>query len=267
MTAATSAIEAFFLQRGDDRRFALHHVPAATTGCAWIFLHAFAEEMNFSRRACALQARALAGAGSAVLQFDLAGCGDSDGEFADATWSRWVEDGVAAVDWLARRTGSRVGLCGLRAGCLLACDVAARLGMSVPLLLCAPISDGESHWRQFRRLGRIGSAMSAAKADADSMAGATEIAGYVVSDAMRDVLCAARLQLPANISGVGIIDIAPAQAPGSAIVEAMSAEASKRAEMRFASERVESAPFWQIPETDDCTGIEGATLRIAAAIS
>jgi len=43
--------------------------------------------MNKSRRMVALQARALAGRGFAVLQMDALGCGDSAGDMQDATWA------------------------------------------------------------------------------------------------------------------------------------------------------------------------------------
>ena len=49
----------------------------------------------------ASQARALAQAGYGVLQVDLLGCGDSTGDFADATWAAWLDDAQAAHRWLA----------------------------------------------------------------------------------------------------------------------------------------------------------------------
>src|SRR5262245_3855900 len=81
------------------QRLYLHHRPrpeAAPRGTV-LHVHPFAEEMNKSRRMAALHARALAGAGFEVLQVDLAGCGDSSGEFGDATWDDWVADVVDAA--------------------------------------------------------------------------------------------------------------------------------------------------------------------------
>jgi len=72
--------------------------------------------MNHTRRAAALLARALAGSGWGVLQVDLFGCGDSDGEFRDASWKTWVDDLITAFDWLQERVGGRVGLVGIRLG-------------------------------------------------------------------------------------------------------------------------------------------------------
>ena len=90
--------EAFFLSVDGGRlgqRFCLFH-PAqggVPKGCV-LNIHPFAEEMNKSRRMAALQARALAKAGYAVLQIDLFGCGDSSGDFGDASWQDWVGDVV-----------------------------------------------------------------------------------------------------------------------------------------------------------------------------
>ena len=65
-----------------------------------VYIHPFAEEMNKARRMAALQSRALAAAGFDVLQIDLLGCGDSSGDFGDATWNDWVNDVVHGCRWL-----------------------------------------------------------------------------------------------------------------------------------------------------------------------
>src|SRR5512133_1710196 len=95
-------LEAFYLPFAAGRRFCLLHAPdaAAPRRGAVVYVHPFAEEMNKSRRAVALQARALAQAGYAVLQIDLHGCGESSGDFGDATWASWIDDVVAACAWL-----------------------------------------------------------------------------------------------------------------------------------------------------------------------
>ena len=69
--------------------------------------------MNKARRMAALQSRALAAAGFAVLQIDLFGCGDSSGDFADASWAAWQQDVALAVQWLSEHaTGGRIDLFG-----------------------------------------------------------------------------------------------------------------------------------------------------------
>src|SRR5262245_21600498 len=57
-----------------------------------LLLPPFAEELNKTRRMCARFARRLAGHGWRVVRVDLYGCGDSAGEFRDATWSQWISD-------------------------------------------------------------------------------------------------------------------------------------------------------------------------------
>ena len=72
--ASEAIAEAFFLPVGGGQRFCIFHRPhGAEARAALIFLHPFGEEMNKSRRMAALQARALAAAGYAVL------CGEDDG--------------------------------------------------------------------------------------------------------------------------------------------------------------------------------------------
>ncbi|MBN9422686.1 MAG: alpha/beta hydrolase, partial [Candidatus Accumulibacter sp.] len=120
------ACEAFFLPATSGQRYCLFHRPA-TEGAArgaLVYVHPFAEEMNKSRRMAAVQARALAAAGYAVLQIDLHGCGDSSGDFADASWAGWLDDVELACAWLRARCAAPLWLWGLRSGCLLAAEAA-----------------------------------------------------------------------------------------------------------------------------------------------
>ncbi|WP_229425321.1 hypothetical protein [Massilia sp. Se16.2.3] len=82
---ARAPADAFFLDTQGGRRFCLYHAPIGECRGALVYVHPFAEEMNRSRRMAALQARALAARGIGVLQLDLHGCGDSVGDFGDAT--------------------------------------------------------------------------------------------------------------------------------------------------------------------------------------
>ena len=100
-----------------------------------LYIHPFAEEMNKARRMAALQARALAQGGYSVLQIDLSGCGDSSGDFGDATWKGWVNDVVQGCHWLRGQSNIQsaasdnvpLWLWGLRAGCLLAVEASGQL--------------------------------------------------------------------------------------------------------------------------------------------
>jgi exosortase A-associated hydrolase 2 len=107
--------------------------------------------MNKSRRMVAMQSRALADRGFNVLQFDLYGCGDSDGDFGDADWPQWRDDVVDAAQWWRAETGHMPVLWSMRAGCLLACEAASVIGAQ-QFLFWQPQPTGAQALQQFLRL-------------------------------------------------------------------------------------------------------------------
>jgi exosortase A-associated hydrolase 2 len=171
-----------------------------------IAVHAFAEEMNKSRRMCARLASMLAGEGWRVVQSDLAGCGDSSGEFRDATWSAWVAD---LRDELLHADPERpVWLWCVRAGALLAAPALAGLRRDTGLLLWQPVTSGAQHLQQFLRLhvgARIVGAGAAGEGPSVAQrlkAGATvELGGYELSAALAGALEQASFDLPAEHAG------------------------------------------------------------------
>ena len=78
-----------------------------------------------------------------MLEIDLLGCGDSSGDFADASWERWVDEVKVACDWLRQRREGEFWLWGLRTGGLLAAAVADSLSFPVNLLLWQPVISGK----------------------------------------------------------------------------------------------------------------------------
>jgi len=118
---------------------ASENVPALSL----VVCHPFGDEKKCSHRALAETARALAGAGVAVLRFDFTGCGDSGGDFRDATVTKWKEDVHSALDLLAERIGGGTrGLFGLRLGASIAALVAAERSDVQRLILWEPIPNG-----------------------------------------------------------------------------------------------------------------------------
>jgi len=218
--------ESFFLPADNGRsgqRFCIFH-PAqgkATLGSV-LYVHPFAEEMNKSRRMAALQSRALAQAGYSVLQIDLLGCGDSSGDFGDATWQDWVSDVVQGCIWLtsqdrgdSHNDPSPVGdthiqptlwIWGLRAGCLLALEAASQLDTPCNFLFWQPPASGKLLLQQFLRL-KVASEMlgGQAKGVTESLrqqlaAGeAVEIGGYAFSSAVARGLERAELNVPEGL--------------------------------------------------------------------
>ena len=86
-------------------RLAYHHTPG--TGPTVVFLPGYASDMT-GAKALALEAWAKAN-GRAFVRFDYRGCGQSEGEFAEATLAQWRDDALAIVEQLADRPAILVG--------------------------------------------------------------------------------------------------------------------------------------------------------------
>ena len=190
----------FFLKAERGERFCIYHHPNSANGCrgAFIYIHPFAEEMNKSRHMAALQSRALADMGYAVLQIDLLGCGDSSGDFADASWEAWIDDLAAAEKWLSARISAGINLWGLRLGANLALDFARRTQGNIDsVILWQPVINTAAFLTQFLRL-RLANEIITNEKKINSgsqsmlnelaMGKAIEIAGYELAPAMAHAL-------------------------------------------------------------------------------
>lgn len=165
-------MEAFFLQAPGGSRFCVYHPPRRGDGESgdapgFVFVPAFAEEMNKARHVVSQTARRLAGLGIGVLLIDLAGCGDSSGSMRDATWDDWRADIALGQHFLRTRGHRRVSLWGMRLGATLAAQCArdaAAAGQAVErCVLWQPVLNGEAHLNQFLRL-RMANAMLSGEA-------------------------------------------------------------------------------------------------------
>ncbi len=153
---SSAAVRAFYLPvdegRGGRRYCRFHAATVAPALGSVLYVHPFAEEMNKSRRMAALQARALSQAGFNVLQLDLLGCGDSSGDFGDASWQDWIDDVTLGCRWLLEERNAPLWLWGLRAGCLLAAQAASQLPSHANFVFWAPATSGKLLLQQFLRL-------------------------------------------------------------------------------------------------------------------
>lgn len=205
----------FYLPGPKGQRLCIYHPPQGSAQRGWVlYVHPFAEEMNRSRRMAALQARALAEAGFAVLQPDLLGCGDSSGDFADASWEDWISDVVRSAQWLLeqRRIDQptngpqmRLWLWGLRAGCLLCQQAAQHLQEPCNFLYWQPPWSGRVVLQQFLRLHQACALLSGARSGASESLLAqleqgrtVEVAGYCLPAALAQGLLSAQLCAPSG---------------------------------------------------------------------
>ncbi len=92
----------------------------------------------------ARSARLLAEAGYASLRIDFRGSGESDGAWADTTFSDQITDAVVAIDWLQsdpRVNGENISVLGWSQGGLVATHVAAARPDIKSLILWAPVTN------------------------------------------------------------------------------------------------------------------------------
>jgi len=145
------------------RMYGMIHLPdSARAGL--VFCHPFAEERKSAYRAMVSAARAFVDAGIAVLRFDYRGCGESEGEFEDATVSTRLADIERAMELLKQEAGlDRVGLLGLRLGALFAAQVAEKRGDLPMLVLWEPATNGKSYFMADLRKKLIKEMMTAGK--------------------------------------------------------------------------------------------------------
>lgn len=248
-------------------RFRLVSEPAQAPAIGTVvFVPAFAEEMNKSRRMVARLARLLAADGWRVVQRDLLGCGDSAGDFADATWPAWLGDVEAELEHALPNLP--VWLWCHRAGALLAPPaLAAR--PSVNLLLWQPVASGAQHLQQFLRLHAGARIVSGARAEGEPTpaqalrAGqSVEVAGYMLNPALTGGLEKAKFELPEGHTGrVEILETH---------LEADAADLPPRVTMlvdalvaRGVAARAQSVPgpaFWLTQEIEECEPLLAASV-------
>jgi exosortase A-associated hydrolase 2 len=269
--------EPFFLQADAGplvQRFALHHAPPSDVRGLVVHVHAFAEEINKSRRMAALQSRALAAEGFAVLQIDLLGCGDSAGDFGDATWARWVADVVHGCAWLCQHHASAsattlpLWLWGHRAGALLAVQAAQQLARPCNLLLWQPATSGKAVLQQFLRLklagDMLGGQAKAAMAQLRAALAAdqpVEVAGYTLHPALCSGLEQATLQPPAMAAGrVEWFELSLQHDAALPPAAANAAERWRQAGWALRTHVIDGPAFWHTAEIEDAPALLQATV-------
>lgn len=267
-------MQPFFLDAPTSgQRFCVHHAAQGENKRGQVlYLHPFAEEMNKSRRMAALQARALARAGFEVLQIDLLGCGDSSGDFGDATWEAWVDDALQGCRWLQRQPGpAPLWLWGLRAGCLVAAEALRRLDAPANLLLVQPPPSGKTLLQQFLRVklagelqdGRTKGLMAELRAVL-SRGESVEIAGYATGAALALGLEAATLMPPRPAyAGARLVWLELNARPDAAWtpVALQTQQRWRDAGYSVDAELIDGPAFWQTTEIEEAPALVEANCR------
>jgi exosortase A-associated hydrolase 2 len=273
VNARQCGIEGFFLPLDPGGRFCLLHQPGVDgpRRGAILYVHPFAEEINKSRRMAAQQARALAALGYAVLQIDLFGCGDSSGEFGEASIASWKCDLDAAAEWLLVQGLGPLGVWGLRFGALLAIDWAATTKLPLEgLLLWQPVHSGEVHLTQFLRIGVASQMLSTSAGSGGSLRKrlaarkTVEVAGYEVTQELAAGMDALRLAAVTPRAPVKWFEVVPGAGEGMPPASMRIVEQWRANSVRLQVETVVGDPFWTTVEVTDCPALLEATTRTAA---
>ncbi|PZP29677.1 MAG: hydrolase 2, exosortase A system-associated [Roseateles depolymerans] len=263
--------DVFFLPAGGgEQRLCLFHAPIGQPRSRVLYLHAFAEEMNKSRRMVALTCRALAEAGHAVLQIDLRGCGDSSADFGDASWADWQADVRLALDWLdARVPEAPLWLWSQRAGSLLA--TSADWGRPLNHLFWQPMASGKLALQQFLRLklaaelaGGAGKGLMDGLKSELAAGRPVEIAGYRLGAALASGLEAARLQ---PLGPAGRVEWLELSTRDDAVLTPVSEQALRdwgQAGWRTRAAVVNGPAFWSTAEIELAPALLAATVEALA---
>lgn len=275
-----------FFHRAADRnaaRFCFFHAPARQPARGSVLaVHAFAEEMNKTRAVAADGARALASAGFAVLQIDLTGCGDSAGDFEDASWAAWMADLTDAWAWLVERSIGPRWVWGTRLGALLAEQFASRSDPRADgLLLWQPVVSGAQHLNQFLRLKTVGSLLRTAgeattqpvasvlapSPRAELAAGlAVEIAGYRLNPALADAIESAQIGTSgATPARVRWFEVSSQPSAGSSPVATRIADRWRARGSEVEVSTVVGSAFWQTQEIERCDALVSASVAALCA--
>lgn len=224
----------------------------------------------------AMQARAFAEAGFGVLQIDLFGCGDSDGEFSHARWDIWKQDLFLAWNWLENRTDVPISLWGLRLGALLALDFARNWEKPIDkIILWQPVINGTSFLNQFLRLrmanemladGSVKTAGTSMLRDSLANGQVLEVAGYELVSSLTDAIDSLRVaELAVGKSIVHWFEIVaePGRPMAPAGINAINQW--KRNGIDPHVHLVPCPPFWATQEIAECPELISATLAAIAA--
>jgi alpha-beta hydrolase superfamily lysophospholipase len=203
-----------YFDSGEHRLFGWLHTPSAEKARVGLVLcNPFGYEGICSHRSVRKLADVAASLGVPALRFDYTGTGDSSDldPYADQI-ERWIQDIVAAVTELQKRTGvEQVCLLGLRLGALLATLAANRCQVVRSLALLAPVISGRRYLRDLRTTllaASLGSDAHAAEPgeSRETGRGSMEVSGFSLSAASIAALKAIDLTPAAVTTGRSIAD-------------------------------------------------------------
>lgn len=235
-----------------------------------ILVHAFAEEMNKSRRMSARLARLLASNGWRVVQKDLCGCGDSSGDFGDASWATWIDD--IRTELIETDASDPIWLCCTRAGALLVSSVLEN-HPRVNLVLWQPVVSGAQHLQQFLRLhagarivgsGKVSDVSSPAQRLRAGLS--VEVGGYLLGPALAAGMEQAAFDVPTDFSGrIAWFELSADEAPEQSPLGSRTVQRLRERGIVVDVECLQGPSFWQTQEIEESGRLLDRSVAMLAA--
>jgi len=256
VTAWTAAFEDF----AGHRSVVVRWSPSIRPKAQVLFVSAFGDEMNQTRRMMRLTAEALATCGIASTIFDPHGTGDSSADFEEASVERWLDDADKVFQGIRSISDVPVILVGCRLGVALAAELTRRL-LFPPLALIgwAPLLKGRTQLSALLRAERIaegrnphrqhGGAKSAWEKGA-----AASLAGYPISPILAAQLEGLDASNAPRVASSTLIEVRPSpNGEGAAPSAALLAQTASWRREGIDAEvlAVEGPPFWNMPDLVD----------------
>ncbi|MBI1395626.1 MAG: hydrolase 2, exosortase A system-associated [Betaproteobacteria bacterium] len=266
MLGISPAFEVGFEDMGTGRRFLAAWAPRNRAPHAvLILLPPFGEEVNKSRRTIAASARLFALRGFASLAVDLLGCGDSPGDFSEASWSAWEADVRATVDWAASRWKAPAIAWCIRGGALLAPALSDRVAS---FLFWQPVTSGETQLVQLLRMRVANERLSGRSASTTKELRATleagetlEVSGYELAPEL--VLPMSRVELgkwSVPRAPFGIYEVGSGEDRTLSAATARFASHATAGDCDVTQAAIPGAPFWNSLEIVENLSLAEASL-------
>jgi len=250
-------LEPFFLDGSAGRIFLLLCSAANAKRCV-LFIPPFAEEMNKCRRQVTETAHDLVAKGFAVLVLDLYGTGDSEGEFAEASWDIWKSDVGSALVWIEEAGLSCYALVATRLGCVLAAESLQETEKAVDRsVFWQPVANGRQFMTQFLRLRVAASMMEGgSKVSVEALRKRLDhgeilsVAGYELSPELRQSIENADLSscMSKNLGNMVILEISTLGSDELSVAGKQLVTAAAELGTDTSGKRLVGEPFWSITE-------------------
>lgn len=264
-------VSARFESFSGHRSVVVQHLPPGLPRAQVLFVPAFGDEMNQTRRMMRLAAESLAERSIASTLFDVHGTGDSSAAFEEASVERWLEDLIAMCERMRSAADVPLVLCGCRLGVALAVELTRRLSApALALVGWAPVLQGRVQLSALLRAAKIAQQQRRHNARPDPKAewAAGRIAflgGYPVSAALAAQLERLDTSEPPRVHAVTLVDVRPPIADGVPTPsEGLQGRARAWREQGVDAEvlAIAGAPFWNVPDLVDLTALVETTVRV-----